>query len=68
MGVSLAYLKLSANKKILYKVGWVDEKGDLTEKGAEVMDMINQEMLEEKMVEYAVQVNKELKNESRKKN
>lgn len=68
MAISLAYLKLSKNKKILYKAGWCDENGNLTDKGSEVLEMINFEEQETKMVELAQQVNKELKDEFSKKN
>lgn len=68
MAISLAYLKLNKNKKILYDAGWCDENGNLTEKGSEVNEMISFEANEARMVELAIEINKELKNDSSKKN
>lgn len=57
----LAFLKLSKNQKILKKAGWVDENGNLTEEGFDVLGNIVLEKYESEFVELAKEFIKEQK-------
>lgn len=57
----LAFLKLSKNQKILKKAGWVDENGNLTEEGFDVLGNIVLEKYEAEFVELAKEFIKEQK-------
>lgn len=60
----LTFLKLSKNKKILRKAGWVDDNGNLTDDGMEVLANVLLETHEAKLVDLAKDFIKENKNES----
>lgn len=64
----LTFLKLSKEKKVLRKAGWVDDNGNLTDDGMEVLANVLLEQHEEKLVELAKDFIKESKNESSKTN
>lgn len=65
----LTFLKLNKNKKIMRKAGWVDDNGNLTDDGAEVLMNVLLEEKEESIAELAKEFVKEKKcNESSKEN
>lgn len=64
----LTFLKLSKNKKVLRKAGWVDDNGNLTDDGMEVLGNVLLEAHEEQLVELAKDFIKENKCESSKEN
>lgn len=65
----LTFLKLNKNKKIMRKAGWVDDNGNLTDDGAEVLMNVLLEEKEESMAELAKEFVKEKKcNESSQEN
>lgn len=61
MGNVLAFLKLSKNQKVLKKAGWVDENGNLTDEGFDVLGNIVLEKYEAEFVELAKEFIKEQK-------
>ena len=65
MGNVLSFLKLSKNKKILRKAGWVDDDGNLTEIGFDVLGNIVLEKYESEFVELAKDFIKEQKDVSK---
>lgn len=60
----LTFLKLSKNKKTLRKAGWVDDNGNLTDDGLEVLSNVLLEEHEVKMVQLARDYIKENDDES----
>ena len=64
----LTFLKLSKEKKILRQAGWVDDNGNLTDSGLEVLANIILEDYEDKMVTLAKSYLKEVKSEPTEKN
>jgi hypothetical protein len=64
----LTFLKLSKNKKILRKAGWVDDNGNLTDDGMEVLGNVLLETYEDQLVDLAKDFIKENKNESSEEN